>query len=188
MWLKYGLLTNENSIVLVNSIGAVLFFIYTIIYYIFTVNKTSMLRQVFLTMLVILGVIIYTNQDDNYVRSSFVLGDYALINYFKETILKKIFLGIICCFVTVLFVAAPLSLLMHVIRVKNTDCLPFPLILMAFVVSLLWFIYGILIIDLFLQVKLKILFVHIFLKYFILFFRLPIFWDVFYQAPNYFYF
>lgn len=61
-------------------------------------------------------------------------------------------IGLLCCFVTVLFFAAPLTMLLHVIKIKNVESLPFPLILSNFFVSLEWFVYGCLISDAFLQV------------------------------------
>lgn len=133
MWLKYGLITQEESIVLVNSIGAALFFIYTVIYYLLTINKRLTLRQFGCACLIIAGISIFTNYNDNYTLVSFVL-------------------GIMCCVVTLMFISAPLSLLVHVIRVKSTESLPFPLIIMSFFVSLLWLIYGIIITDIFIQI------------------------------------
>lgn len=53
---------------------------------------------------------------------------------------------------TVLFFAAPLTMLFHVVRVKNSESLPFPLIASSFFVSLQWFVYGLLIDDTFVQV------------------------------------
>lgn len=60
--------------------------------------------------------------------------------------------GYLCCIVTVVFFAAPLTMLMHVVRVRNSESLPFPLIASTFVVSLQWFVYGLLIDDTFVQV------------------------------------
>lgn len=62
------------------------------------------------------------------------------------------FAGYLCCAVTVLFFAAPLTMLFHVVRVKNSESLPFPLIASSFFVSLQWFVYGLLIDDTFVQV------------------------------------
>lgn len=62
-------------------------------------------------------------------------------------------MGFVCCFVTLLFFAAPLASLFHVLAVRNTDSLPFPIILTTFAVCMQWFFYGILIGDKFIQVK-----------------------------------
>lgn len=45
-----------------------------------------------------------------------------------------------------------MSKLFYVIKVKNTECLPFPIILMTLVVTTLWAIYGALSDDIFLTV------------------------------------
>lgn len=133
LWLKYGLVTGEESVVLVNSIGAVLFFIYTVVYFLLTINKRLTLRQFGGACFIIVGICVFTNLSTDYTSVSLVL-------------------GILCCVVTILFISAPLSLLVHVIRVKSTESLPFPLIIMSFFVSLLWLIYGILITDIFIQI------------------------------------
>lgn len=61
--------------------------------------------------------------------------------------------GIVCCTVTVIFFAAPLSKILHVVRTRNSECLPFPLIVANFIVCLQWVIYGIAIGDRFIQVR-----------------------------------
>lgn len=66
-------------------------------------------------------------------------------------------LGLICCVVTILFFAAPLASLLHVIKVKSTDSLPYHLIFATFIVSLQWLIYGIVLGDKFIQVCIYIL-------------------------------
>ncbi|XP_037946313.1 sugar transporter SWEET1 [Teleopsis dalmanni] len=133
LWLRYGCFTNEQTIAFVNIIGAMLFFMYAVLYYIFTVNKKPYLKQFSAVLLILLAVILYTNQETD--------NDKAV----------KI-MGIVCCIVTVGFFAAPLTMLMHVIRVKNSESLPFPLISMSFLVSLQWLIYGVIISDSFIQI------------------------------------
>ena len=61
-------------------------------------------------------------------------------------------LGIVCCIVTILFFAAPLASLLHVIKMKSTESLPFPIILASFITSLQWLLYGIILEDKFIQV------------------------------------
>uniref|UniRef100_A0A182JY06 Sugar transporter SWEET1 n=1 Tax=Anopheles christyi TaxID=43041 RepID=A0A182JY06_9DIPT len=39
MWLKYGVLTEESTLILVNFIGSALFFSYAVVFFIFCVNK-----------------------------------------------------------------------------------------------------------------------------------------------------
>lgn len=63
LWLTYGNLTNDNSICLVNTIGSMLFFFYTLVYYVFTVNKILLLKQFVIACCVLLCGLIYTNYE-----------------------------------------------------------------------------------------------------------------------------
>ncbi|KAH8394771.1 hypothetical protein KR222_005151, partial [Zaprionus bogoriensis] len=133
-WLRYGVLTNEQSIVMVNIIGSTLFLVYTLVYYVFTVNKRSYVKQFAIVLALLVGVIVFTNSlHDEPQRMIHIT-------------------GIMCCIVTVCFFAAPLTSLVHVIRVKNSESLPLPLIATSFFVSLQWLIYGVLISDSFIQI------------------------------------
>ncbi|XP_058460473.1 sugar transporter SWEET1 isoform X2 [Malaya genurostris] len=133
LWLKYGILTREHTVIFVNTIGSCLFFSYTVIYFTFSVNKRIVIRQ---TLAV----------------GSFILICTLYSAY--ETDVDKIIrvIGLVCCCVGVLFFASPLTKLAHVIRTKNTESLPFPIIVASFFVSLQWFIYGLLIDDRFIQI------------------------------------
>jgi uncharacterized protein with PQ loop repeat len=53
------------------------------------------------------------------------------------------FLGLLACSLTLLTVAAPMAKLKYVVKVKSTECLPFPMIVMSFFVSSFWFLYGV---------------------------------------------
>lgn len=133
MWLKYALLAGERTVILVNTIGASLFLCYTIIYYIFTVNKTTTIRQFLIVLLILMSSIFYTKYTPNYDEATRVM-------------------GITCCVIGVIFFASPLIMLAHVVRTKNSYSLPFPIISSSFVVAFLWLIYGILIDDKYIQV------------------------------------
>ncbi|XP_023295262.2 sugar transporter SWEET1 [Lucilia cuprina] len=131
-WVHYGMLSEERSVVLVNTIGVTLFLIYTLIYYVFTVNKNVYVKQFLFVLTALFGIVFY-------------------INGITDVGQAQNFMGIVCCIVTVCFFAAPLTNLLHVIRVKNSESLPFPLIVMSFLVSIQWLIYGIIISDTFIQ-------------------------------------
>lgn len=47
-----------------------------------------------------------------------------------------------------------MSKIVHVVRNRNTDCLPFPMIVANFIVCMLWVVYGVAIEDKFIQVRL----------------------------------
>lgn len=132
-WLRYGMFTDERSVILVNIIGSFLFLCYTMVYYIFSVNKKSYMQQIGFVLCILFGVWYYT----------------SLIEIEAE---KVRIMGLVCCIITVCFFAAPLTMLIHVIRVKNSESLPFPLIVMTFLVSVQWVIYGVIISDTFIQI------------------------------------
>ncbi|XP_059054387.1 sugar transporter SWEET1 [Achroia grisella] len=123
LWLLYGLTKHDDKIVLVNTIGVSLMASYTLVFYVYTFKKSSLLKQIFLTVLVSIFFIGYvTFEEDN------------------DLLLSR--LGLIACSLTLITIAAPMSKLVYVLKVKNTECLPFPMILMSFFVSALWFLYG----------------------------------------------
>uniref|UniRef100_A0A182U7L5 Sugar transporter SWEET n=1 Tax=Anopheles melas TaxID=34690 RepID=A0A182U7L5_9DIPT len=133
MWLKYGVLTEESTLILVNFIGSALFFSYTVVFFIFCVNKREVIRQMMVISCIILSATLYTLFETDDEKSIRVI-------------------GLLCCCLAVLFFASPLTMLAHVIRTQNTDSLPFPIIVASFFVCLLWTAYGVLIGDRFIQI------------------------------------
>ncbi|KAJ9589595.1 hypothetical protein L9F63_017180, partial [Diploptera punctata] len=63
----------------------------------------------------------------------------------------KFYVGFVASLMTILFFAAPLTMLAHVLNVKSVESLPFPMISMTFVCSALWLIYGYMLGDPFIQ-------------------------------------
>ncbi|KAG5670888.1 hypothetical protein PVAND_001120 [Polypedilum vanderplanki] len=133
LWLRYGFLKSEQVIIFVNIIGVFLFACYCLTYCLFTINKKRFLHQILLIMTMITFTIIYSKIEPNDIQASKLV-------------------GLICCSVGVFFFASPLIKLRHVILTKNTDCLPFPIILANFFVTLQWYVYGWLIDDNFIQI------------------------------------
>lgn len=64
-------------------------------------------------------------------------------------------LGLLCCFVTLMFFASPLATIRNVFNARSTDSLPFPIIFATFIVCIQWLFYGILLGDKFIQVQLQ---------------------------------
>lgn len=152
LWLKYGFLTQESAVVLVNAIGCFLFAIYCCTYCIFTVNKKRFLQQMFLVLTMIVFTIVNSRLEIDDVKASKLIGEQTpKIAYLNDLCVFK-FSGLLCCSVGVFFFASPLIKLRHVILTRNTECLPFPIILASFFVTLQWFIYGQLIDDSFIQI------------------------------------
>lgn len=79
-WLRYGILTNEQSIVMVNIIGATLFLIYTLVYYVFTVNKRSYVKQFAVVLTLLIGVVVFTNNlQDEPQKMIHITGELELV-------------------------------------------------------------------------------------------------------------
>lgn len=74
LWLKYGLLTDEKSVITVNFIGTLLFMTYVIIFFIFTTNKKLLFRQVTIVVLVLISVYFYSRHEPDQKEVARVLG------------------------------------------------------------------------------------------------------------------
>nr|CAI5842594.1 unnamed protein product [Callosobruchus analis] len=133
LWLRYGFLINDTSLILVNTVGATLFFSYVVTFYLYSVKRGTVLQQLLCCLLLLSMVLIYIHNKSDV----------------KEA---RAHLGLMCCLMTIMFFAAPLASLFHVIRIKSTDSMPYHLILATFVVSFQWFIYGLLLNDKFIQI------------------------------------
>lgn len=79
LWLCYSHVTNDPSIHLVNVIGSTLFFLYTLVYYVFTVNKTALLKQFSLALLVLMLCIVYIHSTDNVAEAKVAVGKYNIV-------------------------------------------------------------------------------------------------------------
>ncbi|XP_014480899.1 PREDICTED: sugar transporter SWEET1 isoform X1 [Dinoponera quadriceps] len=133
LWLRYGTLIRDFFVVCVNFFGMLLQICYIIIFTLYSLKRCTTLRQFAAALTFILIVYLYSGFQK----------DEALVT-------KQI--GFLSCSLTILFFASPLVLLAHVIRAKNTESLPFPVIMASMVVSCQWFAYGCLIDDQFIQI------------------------------------
>ena len=133
-WLEYGLLIKDTAVALVSLAGGILMSIYTICFYMYSVRRSAVRKQV-------LGAFAF------YVMLWLYLS-YANTNKEYGTHLC----GIVCCGMSILFYGSPLVNLVHVIRTKSTSTLPFPMIVGNFFVTGLWCLYGVIIKDNFLKV------------------------------------
>ncbi|CAG9096419.1 hypothetical protein JYU34_007318 [Plutella xylostella] len=132
VWLLYGFVKSDANLICINIIGITLMVIYTVVFYLYAQKKRSVIKQAVLLLIFLMTVTEYTIVDTNYFR-------------------VKDNLGILACVLTLFTIGAPLSKLLHVIHVQNTECLPFPMILMSFIVCTMWYMYGKLIDDMFIQ-------------------------------------
>ncbi|KAK0083634.1 hypothetical protein PV325_008475 [Microctonus aethiopoides] len=131
-WLRYGQLIGDSFVIWVNITGTFLQLSYIAVYTKYCTQKSLILKQ-FITSVIFITVVYF----------------YSIINQDKAEVTSQI--GLLSCALTILFFASPLTMLAHVIREKNADSLPFPVIIASFVVSCQWFAYGILLNDPFIQ-------------------------------------
>lgn len=75
LWLKYGLLTEEKSVTVVNLIGASLFLAYVITFFVFTTNKKLLFRQITVVILVLITVLFYARHEPDPKEMARVLGE-----------------------------------------------------------------------------------------------------------------
>lgn len=85
LWLRYGMLINEKTVILVNAIGVFLFSLYCITYYLFTVNKRRMSHQLLLVLLMISFAIAYSKVEPNDLQASKLIGEKSYLTTFLST-------------------------------------------------------------------------------------------------------
>ncbi|XP_034185187.1 sugar transporter SWEET1 [Osmia lignaria lignaria] len=133
LWMRYGMLISDRFVLLVNVFGTILQASYVCVFILYSVKKFKIVKQM-IAATCFLGVV------------------YFYSFYEEDKVLAARYVGFLSCTVTVLFFASPLMMVAHVIRVKNTESLPFPIIMASLIVSAQWFAYGCLINDSFLQI------------------------------------
>jgi len=133
LWLRYGSLLQDPTMILVNLIGLIFQVSYSIFFYKYAFMKGAFRKQVFIVFLIISVTMLYITVE-------------------LDIDIAKFRLGLICCTTTIIFCAAPLASLGDVLRTRSTESLPFHLILSTVVVAGQWFLYGAAIHDPFVMV------------------------------------
>lgn len=91
MWLKYGFLANEKAVIIVNIIGSTLFFSYSVVFWLFTLNPRTVYRQFFASILVLGLTLTYTEwYEVNRAESIEVIGKNKRKTFFNKKIVTKI--------------------------------------------------------------------------------------------------
>jgi len=133
LWLRYGLLIEDATMILVNVIFFLFQFSYSFVYYGYAVPKRPFQKQTAAVFLIISLTMLYISAE-------------------LDLEIAKFRLGLICCTTTIIFCASPLASLGDVLRTRSTESLPFPLILATAIVAGQWFLYGLAIHDPFVMV------------------------------------
>ncbi|KAI5752029.1 hypothetical protein M8J77_013089 [Diaphorina citri] len=129
--LKHGLIMNDPVMLQVNMFTIVLNIIYFAVFYFYTVNKKNLHGQVSKAVLFVSIILGYT-----YVESS-------------ENLEHRF--GLIITVFMFALLSAPLFSLKDIIQSQDASNLPFPMIVSGAVVTFLWFLYGFIIKNVFIQ-------------------------------------
>lgn len=134
LWLRYGLLKTDMTLIYVNAAGAFIEFLYVLYFYSHADEKKPLHRMLLGATCILFATLVY-------------------IKYLAEDVeTAKYHLGLLCTFGAVINFGAPLASIAEVLRTKSTECLALPLCLANFVVALEWFIYGVIIHDSFVKI------------------------------------
>lgn len=154
LWLRYGFLIQDHSLILVNTVGSTLHLAYIVTFYVYSIKKVFIEYNYFNFLNLIMFQSVILRQFLGCLLILAVSITYSIYERDREICAK--YIGFLCCLTTIVFFAAPLTSLVHVVRVKSADSLPFPIIFMTFVVSVQWFVYGLLLNDSYIQVNMFI--------------------------------
>ncbi|XP_078572201.1 sugar transporter SWEET1-like [Branchiostoma floridae x Branchiostoma japonicum] len=133
-WLKYGVLVQDKTLVVVNSIGALLQTSYLVVYYVYTKQKNTLHNQLLAGGAVLFPVLIY-------------------VKFFSpDDSVAAFHLGLMASGCAVLMYGSPLATMAEVLKTRCTETMTPALSVANLVVSSEWYIYGRLVNDLFIQV------------------------------------
>lgn len=123
-WLYYGILKQDQTIILVNTIGALLQTLYITMYLKYTSQRMTVASQTVAALVVLtIGWFYFT---------VFLPPGQSQLNQ----------LGLTCSVVTVSMYLSPLIDLVGIVRSGNVQCLSFPLTVATFFTSTSWVLYG----------------------------------------------
>ncbi|XP_042346205.1 sugar transporter SWEET1 [Plectropomus leopardus] len=123
-WLYYGILKKDQTIILVNVIGALLQILYIIVYLHYTKQKRLVMSQILAA-----GAVL-------------TCGWFYFTKFLPEGETRLSQLGLTCSVVTVSMYMSPLIDLVEIVRSGNVQCLSFPLTVATFFTSTSWVLYG----------------------------------------------
>ncbi|KYN40929.1 RAG1-activating protein 1 like protein [Trachymyrmex septentrionalis] len=129
LMLRYAWMLGDSIMINVNIFGLLTNMIYMIIYYYYAPNTKEVLKLIYKVTIFVVIFLVYAQMEHP-----------ANIEFR---------FGIVVTVLLLLLIAAPLAHLKNVIKTKNTEILPFPLIFMGTLVSFQWLLYGLIIDNVF---------------------------------------
>ncbi|EGD76735.1 hypothetical protein PTSG_08086 [Salpingoeca rosetta] len=133
LWLKYGILTQDYTLISVNGIGFLLNFYYVVICYSYSKDERAFYYPLLITISAMFGPLLYVK----YLAPTYMHAVHAI--------------GYCGCITSTIMFGSPLATLGRVLRTKSTESMVFSLCLMNFIVSVTWALYGYVINDIFVQ-------------------------------------
>jgi len=133
VWTNYGRLVGDPPLEFVNGTGLVLQTIYTFVFYGYASSKIKTGKKIFLTLLFVMGVHFYIQVEEDMAK---------LQNR----------IGLLGASMSVAYCSAPLASVQHVFRTRNTEVMPYYLILATIFVTGQWTLYGSIIQDNFVKI------------------------------------
>ncbi|KAE8573075.1 sugar transporter SWEET1 [Halyomorpha halys] len=134
--LQHGLILNDMAMIPVNIFAFVLNLIYLSIFYKYHDDKSG--------LLMLLGKVL---------AGAAVMVGYAQIEQRIDAARLEFYYGLIVTLLMFALIGAPLFNLKEIIETKNTEMLPFPMIVSGAVVTFLWLLYGIILDNIFIKVQ-----------------------------------
>ncbi|GAB1869538.1 Sugar transporter SWEET [Camponotus japonicus] len=125
LMLRYALMLNDSTMINVNIFGLSTNVIYMIVYYYYAPNTGEVLTLIYKTTIFVLIFLVY-----------------AQIEHPENVEFR---FGLVVTILLFLLIASPLMHLKEIIKTKNSEILPFPLIFMGTLVSFQWLLYGLII-------------------------------------------
>lgn len=123
-WMYYGILKRDQTIILVNIIGALLQILYIIMYFRYTKQRRLVSSQTLAA-----GIVL-------------ICGWLYFTIFLTDGDIRLSQLGLTCSVVTVSMYLSPLTDLVEIVRSGNVQCLSFPLTVATFFTSTSWVFYG----------------------------------------------
>lgn len=123
--IQFGQMLRDNAMIQVNFIGLALNIVYVCAFYLYTLGaaKTKVWGQIGGAGAVVAGILSYVQYEDPK--------------------LVEFRFGVILTVILLMLVGMPLLGLGEILKKKNTEGLPFPIIVAGTLVSLSWLLYGI---------------------------------------------
>ncbi|EFN86448.1 RAG1-activating protein 1-like protein [Harpegnathos saltator] len=131
--LRYAWMLSDPAMINVNVFGIITNTVYMTVYYYYAANTRDVLNLIGKVTVLITVFLVY-----------------AQIEHPSNVEFR---FGILVTILLLLLIAAPLVHLREIIKTKNTEILPFPLILMGTLVSFSWLLYGFIIDNAFVVVQ-----------------------------------